>query len=65
MEKYLFMTEYHKDEDGNYLLDSDNEPIPKTICICFAHSPSECVCGAWDGVDESIKNYLDTLDEFV
>jgi hypothetical protein len=22
--------------------------IPKTSCLCFAHSSSECCCGAWD-----------------
>lgn len=39
---------FHKDSDGNLLLDENGEPISKNICICFAHSSSECVCGAWD-----------------
>lgn len=47
---------YHADNDGELLLDEDGDPIPSHICICFAHSDNECVCGAWSrpipGVDE-------------
>lgn len=40
---------YHEDE-GTWLLDEFNNPIPAHICICAAHSEYECVCGAW-GID--------------
>lgn len=43
---------YHVDFDGNIILDEDGEPIPTTICICHAFEPNECVCGAWDNVDD-------------
>ena len=43
--------EYHLNWDGKLLLDEQGEPIPKSICICFAHEPNECVCGAWDDVE--------------
>jgi hypothetical protein len=39
---------YHKDLDGNLILDGDEQPIPITVCLCFARSSSECMCGAWD-----------------
>lgn len=42
---------YHLNWDGKLLLDEDGKPIPKSICICFAHEPNECVCGAWDDVE--------------
>ena len=45
------------DEDDAILeliIDPDtNLPIPKTICLCAARSPSECCCGAWDDVVDS------------
>lgn len=28
-------------------------------CSCFAHQPSECTCGAWDGTE-----YIDWEDFF-
>jgi hypothetical protein len=31
-----------------YILHERGEPIPRTICICAAHSVNECCCGAWD-----------------
>lgn len=39
---------YHADDDGVVILDENEEPIPAKICLCFAHCPSECCCGAWD-----------------
>lgn len=45
---YIDNIAYHTDDDGELLLDEDNEPIPSYICICFAHSDNECCCGAWD-----------------
>lgn len=45
------MIEYHTQDDGSLMLDENGEPIPKTICICAAREPMECVCGAWDDVD--------------
>ncbi len=42
--------EYHVDFDGDLILDENDQPIPKTICLCFARSLYECVCGAWDDV---------------
>lgn len=42
------MESYHKDEDGNFILDESGNKIPSTICLCYAHSTNECVCGAWD-----------------
>lgn len=44
--------EYHCDYEGNLLLDSEGEPIPASICICAAHGPHECCCGAWDDVTD-------------
>lgn len=38
---------FHADDDGVVILDEYGEPIPAHICLCFAHCPSECVCGAW------------------
>ena len=26
----------------------DGDPMPAYVCICAAHSCSECCCGAWD-----------------
>lgn len=30
-----------------FALDKDTGNI-RRICICYAHSSSECLCGAWD-----------------
>jgi hypothetical protein len=32
------------------LLDESGDPIPISICLCFAHAPSECCCETtgWD-----------------
>lgn len=46
--------EFHRDADGELILDEDSNPIPSGICLCSAHSPSECICGAWDDVEEWI-----------
>lgn len=43
---------YHIDSDGKFLLDENGNPILKTICICCARQPLECVCGAWDDVTD-------------
>lgn len=43
--------EYHVNSDGELILDEDGQPIPKTICLCYAREPLECICGAWDDVD--------------
>ena len=47
-----------KDANGEYvwelILDPvDEMPIPKTSCICAAHSDDECICGAWSGAYDS------------
>lgn len=44
--------EYHVDLEGELILDSDGEPIPNTICLCHAYEPNECICGAWDDVED-------------
>jgi len=31
------------------VLCENGEMIPKSVCICYAHSDSECCCGAWSG----------------
>lgn len=46
------MCEYfHKDLDGDYVLDEQGNKIPSNVCICYAREPNECCCGAWDDVD--------------
>lgn len=40
--------EYHTDEDGELILDEYGEPIESYICLCFAKSEFECMCGAWN-----------------
>jgi len=42
--------EYHKNYDGELILDEEGEPIPTDICLCHAYEPSECCCGAWDDI---------------
>jgi hypothetical protein len=29
------------------IFDENGEMIPAHTCLCFAHSASECCCGAW------------------
>lgn len=41
------LVEYHKDCDGNLILDEENKPIPLEVCICAAWNANECCCGAW------------------
>ena len=43
--------EYHKNSDGEFILDEDGDKIPTSLCLCNAHEPSECMCGAWDDVE--------------
>lgn len=50
-------TEYHIDDDGNLILDELGRPIPNTVCLCYAHEPSECLCGAWDDIVEDWYKY--------
>lgn len=55
--------EYHIDDDGNLILDELGRPIPSTVCLCHAHEPSECMCGAWDDIaydwyDNNMGDYL-------
>lgn len=38
---------YHA-RDGELLREENGDPIPADICLCWAHSANECVCGAWD-----------------
>lgn len=46
---------FHKNTDGEIVLDRDGEPIPSYICICAAREPFECCCGAWD--DEDVESW--------
>lgn len=40
----------HNDKDrAQECLDEIQERI-NGVCFCAAHSDSECVCGAWDGI---------------
>jgi hypothetical protein len=34
------------------ILNEDGSPIPAEICLCHAHSSSECCCGAWSVEDD-------------
>lgn len=38
-------------EELELILDENDQPIPASICLCYAREPSECCCGAWDDVD--------------
>lgn len=40
--------DYHAYEDGSLFLDENASRVPKYVCLCFAYSASECLCGAWD-----------------
>ena len=52
---------YHKDYDGELILDKDGEPILITFCICSAWSENECVCKCpWD--EEEYKKVFDRLN---
>lgn len=45
--------EYHADLDGvSPLRDEYERLIEATVCICAAHSATECVCGTWWDDDE-------------
>ena len=66
IELYTPSEQYHCEEiwDDTYqtvgyrlLLDEHGNPIPLDQCICAAHSPSECACGAWSSDD-----YWDDLE---
>lgn len=58
------MTDYHKDSDGNILLDENGEPIPTTICICAAWEPSECCCGAWNNVYNDWYDAFEVIEDY-
>ncbi len=34
------------------IFDENGKMIPASVCLCFAHSSSECICGAWDSYRE-------------
>jgi hypothetical protein len=34
-----------------YSLDLDTGKLAR-VCICHAHSENECICGAWNDIDE-------------
>lgn len=53
------MKKHHEDYEDNLILDENGKPIPSYVCICAAHSASECGCGAWDVSFETWK----TLDD--
>ena len=38
-------------EETEFIYDEDNCLIPAHICLCFAHTPSECCCAttSWEG----------------
>lgn len=56
----------HQDIDGTILIDENHKPIPRWICICFAHSSSECVCGAWDmDIKDIDEKTIQQVDEFI
>lgn len=40
--------EWYHFRDGQPLLDERGQMIEAYLCLCFAHSASECGCGAWD-----------------
>jgi len=42
---------YHVDDEGVLLLDENGQWIDNDVCLCFAHSASECCCGAW-GIED-------------
>ena len=46
--------DYHRDSDGELLLDEDGDPIPLSVCICHAYEPSECgcECDSWEVMNE-------------
>ena len=46
---------YHKDSEGKYILDENGDKISTSICLCYARCPSECVCGAWDDVEDDYE----------
>jgi hypothetical protein len=44
--------ENYNEADGGYtsfelIFDENGYMIPASVCLCFAHSASECCCGAW------------------
>ena len=51
----LYHAQESYDEEGENvvdtipILDEDGKMIPASICLCYAYSPSECVCAttAW------------------
>lgn len=41
---------------GQFLTNEDDSLIPAHICICAAHSESECCCGAWGFAIPDMEN---------
>jgi hypothetical protein len=48
----------HRDDAGNPLLDEQGNTIPLTICLCFAHTPTECACSTtcWANYTEDYED---------
>jgi hypothetical protein len=50
---YHALGEGYDEVEGCYtsfepIFDENGYMIPASVCLCFAHSASECMCGAWD-----------------
>lgn len=40
---------HYSDEHRRYYRNEDGSKIPESVCLCFAHEPSECCCDCtWD-----------------
>lgn len=52
------MDDIHLDDDGNPLLDEDGSTIPLSVCLCFAHTPTECACSTtcWANYTEDYED---------
>ena len=35
---------HYSDDHRRYYRNEDGSKIPESICLCFAHEPSECCC---------------------
>ena len=31
-------------KEAEIILDENNQPIPSSVCLCYAKAPSECCC---------------------
>jgi hypothetical protein len=55
------LVDFHVDSEGFAILDEHGQTIPSHICICAAHSESECSCGAWGvPIPAAPKDQLDS-----